>query len=105
MLIKVHYGHNAYKLILVDSVRGSALNYFSFWRATSKAPGTDEVNVFLCVFFPHLAGGQKYWVQGKAFVFTRVETAALASTSFYNILNDNAGDQWKDQDFPQWTGS
>lgn len=51
MLIKVHYGHNAYELFLVDSVRGATLNYFSFWRATSKAPGTYEVNVLLCVFF------------------------------------------------------
>lgn len=105
MLIKVHYGHNAYELFLFDSVRGSALNYFSFWRATSKAPGTDEVNVFLCVFFSHSAGGQKYWVRAKAFVFTKVETAALASTSFYNRLNENAEDQWKDQDFSQWIGS
>lgn len=64
------------------------------------------VNVLLCVFFflPRQVG-RSTGVQAKAFVFTGVETAALASTSSYNRLNENAGDQWKDQAFSLWTGS
>lgn len=61
--------------------------------------------MLLCVFFLPRQAGRSTGVQGKALVFTGVETAALASTSSYNRLNENAGDQWKDQAFSLWTGS